>query len=523
MALYLRVDSKAGFTTKGSALTWSEEDQTFIGLYDLIQTALAIDTASFAPYNSGTTYTNVDPDYVSYNGNIYECIVASTVGNNPSDATKWTLVSVGEFTHVKDRDLYLDFGGANQVAASALYRVLNVTQVTAANFAGFAAAGTLNKNSYYEITDDATLQVFVKTGLTGFDYSTNAILRVRMPDATVAATWTPGGSIALNVRRSWDNLVYNHITTTNTTTSPDADATNWQVVITSNTTYYKSVYYSAKIKFSGTAFTVLQATDPKTGDVYGTVTAINRLINSAYGSDVSSVNECDAGSYIICPNVSNSVHIRGNKIKAGSNITVEDLITGLLQYNRLEYASLTIGNAFDGSFAGNKVTGCQLTIPASSTASVTDTIIEFGDPVDITIDLRADAILDANTINKHGSDVSDTIDMTGRTTLDCQDNGVDNKYIGVYLLDSSNGTETVDTITGLSPYFPSKIVGGVGTAWTIEIVDGASVTGDGQIVGDVGTLNGASIPIYGNGVSCIIVDPVTIDGFNVAQIKHYQP
>ena len=134
-----------------------------------------------------------------------------------------------------------------------------------------------------------------------------------------------------------------------------------------------------------------------------------------------------------------------------------------------------------------------------------------------------DALLDANTINKHGSDVSDTIDMTGRTTLDCQDNGVDNKYIGVYLLDSSNGTETVDTISGLSPYFPSKIVGGIGTAWTIEIVDGASVTSNGQIVGDVGTLNGSSIPIYGNGVSCIIVQPVTINGFSVAQIKHYQP
>ncbi len=522
MALYLRVDSKAGFTTKGSALTWSEEDQTFIGLYDLIQTALAIDTASFAPYNSGTTYTNVDPDYVSYNGNIYECIVASTVGNNPSDATKWALVSVGEFTHVKDRDLYLDFGGANQVAASALYRVLNVTQVTAANFAGFAAAGTLNKNSYYEITDDATLQVFVKTGLTGFDYSTNAILRVRMPDATVAATWTPGGSIALNVRRSWDNLVYNHITTTNTTTSPDADATNWQVVITSNTTYYKSVYYSAKIKFSGTAFTVLQATDPKTGDVYGTVTAINRLINSAYGSDVSSVNECDKGSYIICPNVSNSVHIRGNKLSRGSLVEASGLITGTLSNNKLDYGALFIDDGYDGQFDGNRILGCQVTIPAGS-SGVVDSKFDFGDAGDISFTIRAGATLDGALIDKRGSTAQDTIDMTGRTTLDCQDNGTDNEYIGEYLMTSTNGTETVDTITGLSPYFPSKIVGGVGTSWTIEVVDGASVTSNGQIVGDANTLSGLSIPLIGNGVACIVVQPVTINGFSVAQIKHYQP
>jgi len=518
----LRTETKAGFTTKGSTLTWSEEDNTFIFLYDLVQAALAIDTASFAPYNAGTTYTNVDPDYVSYNGNIYECIVASTVGNLPTDATKWTLVSVGEFTHIKDRDQYLDFGGATQVSAAALYRVLTVTQVTAANFASFAAAGSLNKNSYYEITDDATLQLFIRTGLTGFDYSTNAVLRVRMPDATVAPTWTTG-SIALNQRRSWDNLVYNHITSTNTTTSPDADSTNWAVVITSNTTYYKSIYYTAKVRFSGSAFVVLQATDPKTGDVYGTVTGITRLINPAYGSDVNNVNHCDEGSYIIAPNVSNSVHIRGNKLRAGASIEASGLITGNIGTNRLENALLSIGLNFDGSVTGSSIKGCQVIIPDDATGGMTDTIIEFNDPNDISFNIRSGATLDANTINKYGSDVSDTIDMTSKSELDCDSVDPDNEYVGVYLMESGNGTETVSSIINMPSRFPSKIVAGIGTAWTIEIVDGATVTGDGQIVGDLGTLNGSSIPLIGNGVSCIIVEPVTIDGFLVAQIKHYQP
>jgi len=119
----LRVLSDPNLTAKGSSLTWTEEDTNFKILVDAIKELAAVgDTSGFEPYNNYTTYSDDDPDYVSYNGNIYEYInPVPQSGITPgTDPLTWQIASQGQFAHIQNTDQYLDFGGANQVSAAAI-------------------------------------------------------------------------------------------------------------------------------------------------------------------------------------------------------------------------------------------------------------------------------------------------------------------------------------------------------------------------------------------------------------------
>ena len=125
--ILLRTLVDANYTTKGSPLTWDEEDTNFKILGDAIKELQTPNTGSFTPYNAGTTYSNVAPDYVSYDGNVWEFISATptsgvTPGTNP---LVWSSVSLGQFSHVQNTDQYLDFGGAYQVSAAELFALVS--------------------------------------------------------------------------------------------------------------------------------------------------------------------------------------------------------------------------------------------------------------------------------------------------------------------------------------------------------------------------------------------------------------
>ena len=109
-----------------------------------------------APYNGGTTYTG--STYVSYSGNLYLHISGTpTTGVIPdSDPTKWQLVSSGVLIHEKNKDQYLDFGGANQVAASEIPLIDNSTLIitTYADLSDAVINGTLIREAVYLVTDN---------------------------------------------------------------------------------------------------------------------------------------------------------------------------------------------------------------------------------------------------------------------------------------------------------------------------------------------------------------------------------
>lgn len=123
--ILLRTVSHADLTTKNAVITWEEEDQNFIEIYEALKALQNVDVSLFEPYNAGTTYES--GDYVSYDGNIYRFInVTPTAGITPgTDPLYWELASVGEFAHQQNYDQYLDFGGPNQVSAADLYALLN--------------------------------------------------------------------------------------------------------------------------------------------------------------------------------------------------------------------------------------------------------------------------------------------------------------------------------------------------------------------------------------------------------------
>jgi hypothetical protein len=124
----LRILNDPIYTAKGSALTWTQLDTDLKIIADACRELAAIGaSAGFEPYDNSATYSDVNPDYVSYNNNVYEYINAiPQSGITPgTDPLTWQLVSQGQFAHLQDTDQYLDKGGPNQVSAAAIYAFIN--------------------------------------------------------------------------------------------------------------------------------------------------------------------------------------------------------------------------------------------------------------------------------------------------------------------------------------------------------------------------------------------------------------
>ncbi len=125
--ILMRTKPGTGYPVKNASLTWTEEDTNFQILADCIReiAALSLDSG-FEPYDNAATYSDVLPDYVSYNNNIYEYInPVPQSGITPgTDVLTWQIVSLGNFAHQQNTDQYLDFGGSFQVSAEDLYNLL---------------------------------------------------------------------------------------------------------------------------------------------------------------------------------------------------------------------------------------------------------------------------------------------------------------------------------------------------------------------------------------------------------------
>lgn len=126
-SILLRILVDPNLAAKGSELTWIELDTNLKIIRDRLALLSTATVDGFAPYNNGTIYSNTAPDYVVYNGNIYEYInVTPTAGQQPDTSPLyWSLSSTGQFTHQKDRDTYLAFGTSDQVSAEDIRALLD--------------------------------------------------------------------------------------------------------------------------------------------------------------------------------------------------------------------------------------------------------------------------------------------------------------------------------------------------------------------------------------------------------------
>lgn len=124
----LRSLSDPVLATKGSELTWDEEDTNFVILHDAIKELSAVSVSGIDAYSGGEEYSL--GDFVTYNNNTWEYINAiPQTGVTPgTDPTVWQIASQGLFSHQQNTDTYLNFGGANEVSAADLRAFLDAGQ-----------------------------------------------------------------------------------------------------------------------------------------------------------------------------------------------------------------------------------------------------------------------------------------------------------------------------------------------------------------------------------------------------------
>lgn len=128
-SILLRILTDPNYAAKGSSLTWTELDTDLKILADNIAQLQLPSDGGFSPYDNSKTYSNVLPDYVSYDGNIYEYIKAyPQSGVTPgSDPLTWQAVSLGQFAHQQNTDQYIDLGGPYQSSAQEIYNAVHTT------------------------------------------------------------------------------------------------------------------------------------------------------------------------------------------------------------------------------------------------------------------------------------------------------------------------------------------------------------------------------------------------------------
>lgn len=168
--IILREAIHAPLVTKGSELTYLELDRNQYLLYDAVKgllTAQPGNVSGFQSYNPGTTYSVSPQTFVVYNGNIYEYISPiNQSGITPgTDPTVWQLSSTGLFSHQRNKDQYVDFGGPFQTSAEDIYNKVNepppdpgLPFTVWSNTATYQSNDTVFRNGliYYSLIDNNT-------------------------------------------------------------------------------------------------------------------------------------------------------------------------------------------------------------------------------------------------------------------------------------------------------------------------------------------------------------------------------
>jgi len=417
--IILRSSTHSPLTTKGSELTYTELDGNFIEIYDAI--ASLSDVSGIAPFNIGTTYTGTE--YVSYNGNVYVHISAtSTTGVLPdTDPTKWQLTSTGALAHQQNKDSYLAFGSASQVSATDLANIINyqVINVTYSAFTTLVNTSTLKVNRLYCITDtnsyldnstyvNSSIKLYIRTISTN-QYSNRGFISFVAPKYDTFSVYDYTTPYVINDKVGYGLFVYECIDATSNGDTPNNDVASWQLKSpTSFPAYYSTRFYDVDFIDNNGVFYFGKIID-KNNNTFGGNDFENGNIVS---TSVNYNNDIDTTSY--WNNMfGNANGVYSNKLISGSYINSKGGYSpNSIGSNYLVKSAITCDEFFNGDIFGNQLQNVTLNIlNGDFIGTLANLKISFA--VNTSLNVDANTSVNGGYMNEQGSNITAQIDITG--------------------------------------------------------------------------------------------------------------
>lgn len=433
--IIFRTLTKLGFTTKGIDLTWLELDKNFEALIDFCRSLNP--SGNIAPYNSGTTYTPsvLYSQYVSYNGNTYQFISGTPQINitpgTPAAVGIWNLVSAGALSHAQNTDTYLAAGTANQISAAQLKAIYD-SHVIVSSYAAVVAlsvAGTLRPGYWYFLLDK---QIFVKANdaihisrkAYGFFYNCDH----NNVSGLFLGVWSPTlAGVSAGKLTSWDGIQYSNAVGINGATPPNIDVGNWTALPTTDPSYIQEL---DEIIYDIDSDVVCKRCD-KRGNKLGdgnasTAITYGTLGNFKFGDDNVFSNTITVGSL--------------NCINAYGIIKKNVVDTGAQPY------AYNCGLTLDGNHFSNN----NQTVFQSESGNISNS--NFSGNVPLEFNAGEVPSYSELIINNDFSNMEILVDFTGLTNLSFTSTELLNKVraVGKIILTSTNGSESLNTVSGIS-------------------------------------------------------------------------
>jgi hypothetical protein len=511
--IVLRSVSNPPLTTKGSSLTFTELDDNFVEIYNYL---LSLNNGGDIPiYDNSTTYSN--GNVVQY-GNIIYLYVNGTPasGQNPvANPTYWIETNLGAVAHVHNTDTKLAEGTADEVTAAELASLVNeqLFTKTTTQFNTLLINSQLITNRIYKISDFHPAGFLYVRAIENNKISGMGYLMLYVPDTTaINGVWSPAATPALNDYYSHDNRVYRNTTGTNTSTPPPSDTTNWAIqAYTSNK--YKLKLYDATIRLdSGNALSIVNFYDVENKNYF---TENDLQTYPTIFTGVVQINN-------VCDNIS----AIGKLCRGQNTITFNSFISsgvdnpialdGSISSCSFIYSQLNLGDYANAlSITNCTFQNVNLTFPYGTTSASDFSACSIHLPKFLQLSVRETGFSYIGcSIDASGSTFEDFIDITGNTTLYLDANGVSDIY-GIFTLNSSNSSETIDKIQGYS-FIPSDapfhliIRPANGLQLNITVAPAASATSD-DIIGN----NATSFILYGSNGDYMVVKRINLQSAGV--------
>lgn len=523
--ILLRSVANPPLVTKGSILTYAEEDGNFIEIYEFL--AALNNGSGVTIYNPATNYLGTY--YVSYANNIWLHVASSSTGVTPgTNPAVWELTTIGALAHQQGTDMFVGLGSPYETTAQEIYDLVNsvVITVTESAFIALYNSGTMQSNKIYAVTDCALTPdaadspILYIHSLSSSTVNSVCAMTLRMPDYSqdlfvltkwdATATYTAGAKVCI------DGLVYRNLTGTNSTTLPSIDAINWGLEVQSTNFYITKKYGNVQIKIT-TSIEVDFFTDLATNTVYSGFDLQQKYLDStatiAY-SQARSIN-CSIGKLNRLTG-SNSNYV----ILDGDNCVIAIPVGGnsFLQNVMLIDSEIDLGNFFAyGNIQNLHLKHVALNFPDGCDTGVSGLSIELNNLSVINIPAST-GILIGGTVDNKGSDVEFSATIPASTTLDLDTlcNGYSDVF-GVFKLDTNS--PIVDTIVRACRLFPIKLIPYGGNTIGISRTTPNSATA-GRIISP------NDFTLLSNNADYVILEPITINvgggDIDVWQVKEYK-
>jgi hypothetical protein len=463
--ILLRYSSHSGLSTKGSEITFAEEDNNFIVIYEALK---ALNNgAGLTPYNAGTTYTGTQ--YVSYGGNIYVHIAPTSIGQTPSTSPSvWQITTIGQLAHVQGTDMTIGTGSAYALTVQQIFEtVVNIIDISFADFMTAIATSSLKAGKTYKISDSLPTKVssiFIQS-FGGNSFSTKAVVLAHRILGVPA--YDPEATYATDDVVCWNDITYQNGTGDNAGVLPPDDSLNWFVTPDANFQLPVSVVFELNI-YDG--ILILSGECPFTGNTFtqnsfyeGFPPLYDNASISLYANNM--YNECSEGSIAYAINA--RTPFLGNRLRKYSFIGLDESFvskgsgTGI-SGNDLENALIVAGTGttVKGSIGSNILKNVVVSFPDGMNDGAIMSSATIALDTQKTLHFPADFNASDFKITEEGSNLSVALNVTGMTEVDVAAilGHTNTSCFGVLRLQSSNPTETIRKIILPEYALPIKIV-----------------------------------------------------------------